>query len=104
MPIQWIELNKPSQLFDLLESDEQKEIIFFKHSTRCGISSMAKNRLEKSPNCQVIYYIDVIKNRQLSNCIADHFNIRHESPQLIKIYNRDLISHASHNAINTELI
>jgi bacillithiol system protein YtxJ len=104
MPVHWIELNLPAQLFDLLESCEQKELLFFKHSTRCSISALAKNRLEKLPDTKFIYYIDVIKNRQLSNCLAEHFNIRHESPQLIKIHNGQAVMHASHNAINPTLI
>jgi len=88
------------QLDEILNSSIQKTILIFKHSTRCGVSSMALKRFEKkiskSTNDFDFYYLDILKNRNLSNSIATKFNVYHESPQLLVIKNKQLIAHASH--------
>ncbi len=70
------------------ESVNNKEIIIFKFSTRCGLSFDVEqtitewyNNIEKENI--VLAKIDVISARQLSNHLADEFNIKHESPQAI---------------------
>ena len=70
----------------------EKPIIIFKHSYRCSISSMALNRIESihheiTQKANFIL-IDVIKQRNLSIEISEHFGIKHESPQII-FYNKN---------------
>lgn len=83
--------------------ENKKAVILFKHSTRCSISSTAKFRLEnslKSNSDFIVYYLDLLKNRELSNYLAERFSIRHESPQAIVLKNGKCIYHASHLSIS----
>ena len=45
------------------------------------------------------YFLDIIKYRELSNAIADSFEIRHESPQLLVVKNGKVIADDSHYGI-----
>ena len=57
------EILTDKQQFDSLMQNETLFAIF-KHSTRCSISSMAKNRIEKEWNHQFpIYYLDLLQHR-----------------------------------------
>lgn len=71
-----------------LESLGKKEIVLFKFSTRCGLSFDVEQTITEwyndLENDEVLLAkVDVIGCRQLSNHLADEFNIRHESPQAI---------------------
>jgi bacillithiol system protein YtxJ len=102
----WIDLNDEQQLSSLKELSKQKAQLIFKHSTRCSISSMAKNRLERStsPDSVDFYYLDLVKHRQLSNKIAEDFGVYHESPQVLLIKNGECIYDESHSGIQMEEI
>lgn len=83
--------------------ESKKAVILFKHSTRCSISSTAKFRLEnslKSNSDFIVYYLDLLNNRTLSNYLAERFAVRHESPQAIVLKNGKCIYHASHLSIS----
>lgn len=75
--------------------------MIFKHSTRCATSSMAKSRLERSepPGITDFYFLDLIKYRDLSNRIAEDFNVHHASPQVLLIKNEICVYDESHNGI-----
>ena len=95
-----IDLIDEDQLDEILNLSTKKPVIIFKHSTRCGVSRIVLNQFEKklskSKNDPYFYFLDLIKNRSLSNHIAERFNITHQSPQLIVIQNREVMSHNSH--------
>lgn len=79
--------------------------VIFKHSTRCAISSMAKSRIEKQPDARARYFlVDVIAHRELSNHIAEHFNVRHESPQVFVLHLNTLLDVSSHMSIRADAI
>ncbi len=46
--MKWNKLETIEQLNEILEESNSRDILIFKHSTRCSISSMALNRLERS--------------------------------------------------------
>ena len=50
------------------------------------------------------YYLDLLAYRPLSNEIASHFNVYHESPQLWIIKNGECIYHASHMGISVKAL
>ena len=85
----WISLTSSAQLADIIEKSKHQPQLIFKHSTRCSISSMAKNRLERTtpPENIDFYYLDLISYRELSTKIAEDFDVFHESPQVILIKN-----------------
>ena len=95
----WKVLNSESQFLDLLANESLYAV--FKHSTRCSISTMAKNRVERDWNLELpIYYLDLIQFRSVSNLITEKSGVEHQSPQLIVFQNGTPIYDASHNAIS----
>lgn len=106
----WEELNDISQLDILKEKSKTNAIGIFKHSTRCSISSAALDRLERNWHkaAQIenfkVYYLDLIKHRDISNGIVLSFGIEHESPQFILIKNGEVVYHESHFSINLDEI
>lgn len=105
--INWIALTQQEQISEAIESSAAKPVLFFKHSTRCSISSMALNRFESEwkneSNCK-IYFLDLIQYRNLSNALADTLNVQHQSPQAILINNKLVTYHASHSSIDVASI
>jgi len=80
--------------------------LIFKHSVRCSTSALVKNRLERNqpPDSIGFYYLDLIKNRPVSNKIADTFNVRHESPQVLLIRDGKCVYEESHMGISMDEI
>ena len=99
----WKHLENDTQLHQLIELSQTKLQAIFKHSTRCSISCVAKSRMDKA-NIDAIdfYYLDLIAHRQLSNLIAETFNVKHESPQILLIKNGECIFDESHSGISVE--
>lgn len=102
----WNQLEDLSQLETIKKDSFQQPQVIFKHSTRCSISSMAKNRLDRSESPEGIhfYYLDLIAHRDISNKIAEDFFVEHESPQVLLIRNGECIYDESHNGINIDEI
>ncbi len=102
----WISLTNEEQLQEIKSNSNTRPQVIFKHSTRCSISSMAKNRLEKSnqPDEIDFYFLDLIKYRPISNKIAEVFNVYHQSPQILVIKSGDCTYDESHSGIDMEEI
>ncbi len=94
----WITLDQEAQLALLITESFQKDQVIFKHSTRCGISRIALQRLERSdvPENAVFFLLDLLRNRSLSSLISERFGVPHESPQLLLIRNGECIYAESH--------
>lgn len=100
----WQELSSLAQWAEVLQQSWQGPVAVFKHSTRCSISSMAKSRLERDwqgndPGFPV-YYLDLIRFRDVSNAIAVDTHVEHQSPQLIVLKNGQPVFDSSHNMIS----
>ena len=80
--------------------------LIFKHSTRCSISMIVKRRFEmdwdKIPQDVPLYFLDLIKYRDLSNQVAGDFQVYHESPQLLLIKDGECILDLSHGKVSVE--
>jgi bacillithiol system protein YtxJ len=102
----WIPLNQETQLDEIVANSNNIPQVIFKHSTRCSISSMAKNRLDKkdAPNGINFYLLDLIKYRNISNKIAEDFHVRHQSPQVLVINNGKCVYDESHSGITFDEI
>ena len=102
----WIALTEETQLETIKEESKTQPIVIFKHSTRCNISSMSKNRLEReqAPDNVKFYYLDLIAHRAISNKIAEVFQVHHESPQVLLIKNGECTYDESHNGISMDEI
>lgn len=101
----WNHLNTPEILEEIKEISTRQKVLIFKHSTRCSISAMALNRLERSWREEEMknikpYYLDLLTFRAISNQIEREFDVEHQSPQLIIIENGKAVYEASHYDIN----
>lgn len=100
----WNELTDLKDLEAIDQRSAEKPVVVFKHSTRCSISHAALSRLERAsvPEDQQdveFVYLDLLVHRNISNAIADRYNVWHESPQLLLIHKGKCIYHASHGQI-----
>ncbi len=102
----WISLQDEDQLTEINEKSNIRPQVIYKHSTRCGISSMVKARLDKAklPEDVDYYFLDIIHYRGFSNRIAETFNVYHESPQVLVIRNGECVYDESHTGINAQEI
>lgn len=102
--LRWTPLTDMSQLDTIVEESKTIPVAIFKHSTRCGISSMVINQFERAYDLEEhqmkVYYLDLLSYRPISQEIAARFQVWHESPQLILVKNGVTVGHASHSQIN----
>lgn len=103
-PLAWNELVSLEQLDEIITASQTKPQLIFKHSTRCGISSMVLNQFNRDFDVQEskvdIHYLDILNYRKVSNEIGKRFFVIHESPQILVIKNGIAVANASHGAIN----
>ncbi len=102
--LNWITLTDIKQLPSIKEKSHEKPQVLFKHSTRCGVSSIALKRMEKAgiiPDAD-FYFIDLLKCRKVSDKIAETFNVYHESPQVLLIKDGKCIYDESHLGITMQ--
>jgi bacillithiol system protein YtxJ len=102
----WTPLTSEDQLDEIRNRSKAKPQVIFKHSIRCGISSMALSRLERTytPMNADFYLLDIISYRSISNKIASAFDVPHESPQVLVIANEKCVYDESHSGINIDEI
>lgn len=101
----WNHLTDLAQLEKIKAESTLHPVVIFKHSTRCSISRMVLDRLERSWNQTEVaaskpYFLDLLSYRQISNQIADIYCVEHESPQVLIIKNGQSIFDRSHMAID----
>ena len=103
----WLELREDVQMHNEIFNASGRHIIF-KHSPRCGISSMILRRIEQSDyfksSKDSFWILDVLSSRNISTQIANDVNVRHVSPQVLLIVDGKLLHHSSHSNIDADLI
>ena len=101
--LNWFTIKSKDQLQELDRLSKDKLMVIFKHSTSCPFSKMAFNRFQKEADFDEekadLFYVNVLDQRDISDAIAEHYGVLHQSPQLIIIKNGDVVHHASHSAI-----
>jgi bacillithiol system protein YtxJ len=97
----WKNLEQLTALEEIDKASFTHPILIFKHSTRCSISDVAKARLDREDNLNGVdfYYLDLIKHRDISNALAEKYNVHHESPQILLIQKGECVYDESHIAI-----
>ncbi|WP_225035756.1 bacillithiol system redox-active protein YtxJ [Winogradskyella sp. SM1960] len=99
----WQVLSEVSQLDTIAEKSNSKTQLIFKHSTRCGISSMVMKQFVSAYDLETnadLYYLDLLNYRDVSSEVGYTFQVMHQSPQLLVIKNGVVVAHASHGAVN----
>ncbi len=103
----WEKVTSVEQINEILRNVGETPILLFKHSTRCSISSMALNAFERNwsneVNCK-LFFIDLLKHRDVSNEIATLTGIMHQSPQCIVVNGSEIVYDATHTAIDARRI
>jgi len=105
--INWTPLTDILQLQEIEALSNEKPVVIFKHSTRCSISKMALKQFEREFDLNETvdaYFLDLIAHRDISNEIANRFNVYHESPQLILIKNGKAVYNVSHSDIDAQAL
>lgn len=103
--LNWIPLTSLEQLKAIKEQSKTTSVLIFKHSTRCGISSMVIKRFEKlfteEHEHLKVYYLDLLNYRNISDEVGYTFQVMHQSPQLLVVKNEVSVFDASHYDITT---
>ena len=105
----WISLNDTRQLEEIIAESKQKPVLIYKHSTRCNISRSALDRLERKWDATAAgdikrYLLDLLSFRDISNKIADIFQVEHHSPQILVIADGKSVLDLSHYDIDFDRI
>lgn len=99
---------KDIQEIDAVFSDKKGCYIIYKHSYRCSTCIFTMQSLNTYANqfneITRAYFIDVIAQRPLSNHLAASSGVRHESPQVLLIYQGNLVWYESHSGVRGELV
>ena len=98
----WNILSDSIQIQEIIDASKHKPQLFFKHSTRCSISTMALSRFEKSGilsnehlDC---WYLDLLAHRQISAEIEKLTRVLHQS---ILLNSGQVMYSASHGMIDS---
>jgi bacillithiol system protein YtxJ len=97
----WHTLETPSDLELALAQSVDYHVAIFKHSTRCGLSSMTLNSLESNWKPEETrhlkaFYLDLVAHRNISQQIAEQLGVVHQSPQILLIKDGACYYSASH--------
>ncbi len=97
--VDWIPLQSLEQLNAVIKASNEVYVAIFKHSTRCSISKTVAERFEKNYPSGLnlkLYYLDLLNYRDVSNEIAQRFQVIHQSPQFILLKDGQAVLNASH--------
>ncbi len=103
----WKVLDTIEGIDQVIEESGNKPLVIYKHSTTCGVSAMAKMRLERNWDLDEdldVYYLDLLSHRDVSNKVAETFQVRHESPQILLVKDGTVIFHTSHLGVSVDAI
>jgi bacillithiol system protein YtxJ len=106
--IQWEPLESVDQLDNVIKNSTLKPKVIFKHSTRCGISRMVlrqfENDFKKNDDEVTFYFLDLLNYREVSADVASKLNVIHQSPQVIILYNKEILHTESHQGIDIKKV
>jgi|SRR5690554_5267745 len=104
----WINLTDLQQIEEIITDSYERTVVIFKHSTRCSISRFALSRFERdflfTKEEMLPFYLDLLSFREISNELANRFDVEHQSPQIIVVKNGKAIYAVSHENINATLL
>jgi bacillithiol system protein YtxJ len=86
---------------DIVSESNGQIVLLLKHSAICPTSFYAKNQIDEFVKLgkAKVFLLVVQEQRPLSNEIAAHFDVKHESPQLLAFQDSKVISNLSHHEI-----
>src|SRR5690625_3378014 len=101
--MEWKEITTLEEWDEILEKSTEKDQIILKHSTTCPVSFNALDEyndyLADQPNENIDYtLVKVRESRPVSNKIEADLNVKHESPQIIYIKNKEKYRSEEHTS------
>jgi bacillithiol system protein YtxJ len=93
-----------STIIPLEEKKLPDNCVVYKHSTTCSISAAAAQEVRAMTTALPIYWINVREQRDLSNWVAEHYAVTHQSPQLILIKDGKAEKAWSHFEVNRTVV
>lgn len=91
--MKFIPLEQEAQLEEI--KSNKGYTVIFKHNTTCPISKTVRGQFEADAeqltNIDAVYFLDLLAYHDLSNKIAEEFNVHHQSPQLLLVNNGQCI-------------
>lgn len=102
-------ITSTEELAEMIKLSTEQPVLFFKHSTTCGISARAYDEfqryLQTSASAQVRNCLIVVQSaRAVSNELARLVGVTHESPQAILVQNGRAVWHESHLALKSQTL
>lgn len=107
MKPKWNELTQQADWQQFLLISDIKLCVLIKHSTACPISYNGFKEFDsfcrRNRKKQAAFgLVKVIQSREISNQIEADLVLKHESPQVIFIYNRKVLESRTHWSITLE--
>lgn len=103
-----VELHTKDDLQRVWETSTENPVFLFKQSTTCPVSTAAFEQFNKfidEADADIaFYFVKVRETREVSNQIEADTNIKHESPQIFFIKNKDVLWNTSHLRIKQESV
>lgn len=97
-----------AHLESLIASSFDRPLLIFKHSRSCGTSHVAQEELlahlAESPRDATYTALTVQEQRDLSDAIARHFALRHETPQALVVRDGKVAWSGSHFRVTASAI
>jgi len=94
------ELTSVEQYEEIKRLSNDQPIFIMKHSTRCSRSASAYEEVGRFSTAQansgMIYILDLLAHRDVSNLIEQDTGIQHESPQIFLFLNGAVVWEAHH--------
>jgi bacillithiol system protein YtxJ len=63
-----------------------------------------ENGFESNDDEVTFYFLDLLNYREVSNAVAEKLNVRHQSPQIIVLYNKEILHTESHQGIDIKKV
>lgn len=99
----WIRITSNEDIKAIVKKSNETPQIIFKDSVTCGISAYAKSKIVDGYNeidgKADFNYLDLLAYRSVSNFIAEHLGVYHQSPQVIVLKNGAVVHSVTHHAI-----
>ena len=103
-----IVLDSIDALDRIIATSGEHLVLLFKHSVTCGTSAQAPDELvaHLSEDQHTTQYgiVTVQTHRNVSDAIETHFNVRHETPQVLLIQAGRVMWEASHFGVTADAI
>ena len=103
--VNWNKLTDGDSPDEISERSHTHPVMIFKHSTRCGISFSALDKLtvhwdNTKVDGIIPYILDVVHLREYAREVGSYFGIPHQSPQVLLIKDGKCVYKQSHFGIN----